>query len=373
MDKKQFLESFITTLPDASGQQIQAFEKIREIFHSLKSELMDTRLRAEFEVLETDILFRVWMLEQVCNSKGVTQGDGTVWGSGPLIIISLSRDILFTNQLYCKLSGLKISEIQDRAKDGILYDGVYEWASLIDAKESAARLRAGKGYKQLELIMRHSGKTISWNSHGWVGGSLWMNSGRIITEENDQIKQRQEHYRWSLMNTARLMDNLYQICVHGILSRENEAKLIWIQEFLSMFDFLWNHSEFFMEVIYMPETPKGKISGFYNTVYAQFFRQSFKEDRSFKNVLKTSYGMSISKIAEMRTSTRALTVQELPFHASNGRYRADVYWQSSIYPHVVSVGYTNIFSFGTLVRTIRRKNIFIRIFQSIFRKASTQA
>ena len=95
------------------------------------------------------------------------------------------------------------------------------------------------------------------------------------------------------MNTARLMDNLYQICVHGILSRENEVKFIWIQEFLSMFDFLWNHSEFFMEVIEMPETKKGRIGGLYNTVYAQFFGQSFKEERSFKGVLTTSYGMNI--------------------------------------------------------------------------------
>ena len=76
MDKKQFFESLITSLPNSSGQRIEAFERITEIFHSIKSELMDEKLKTEFGILENDILFRVWMLEQVCNSKDITQIDG---------------------------------------------------------------------------------------------------------------------------------------------------------------------------------------------------------------------------------------------------------------------------------------------------------
>ena len=139
------------------------------------------------------------------------------------------------------------------------------------------------------------------------------------------------------MNTARLMDNLHQVCVHGILSPENEVKLIWIQEFLSMFDFLWNHSEFFMEIIEMPETPKGKINGLYNTVYAQFFGRSFQAEKAFKDVLKTVYGTNIGKVAETKMSGTDPLTQELPFHGKNGRTKADVYWQSCIYPQRIAV------------------------------------
>ncbi len=56
------------------------------------------------------------------------------------------------------------------------------------------------------------------------------------------------------MNTSRLIENLYQVSIHGIMSAEDEKRLVWMQEFLSMFDFLWNHSEFFMEMINMPTT-----------------------------------------------------------------------------------------------------------------------
>ncbi len=126
MDKQQFFESFITTLPADSGQEVEAFEKIREVFQSLKGELMDTRLKAEFEILETEIVFRAWMLEQICNSKPVIQPDANIWGPGPLILISLSKQVLFANKLYCEQSGLSIREIRDRAKDGTLYEEVYE-------------------------------------------------------------------------------------------------------------------------------------------------------------------------------------------------------------------------------------------------------
>ena len=69
MDKKQFFESLVSLLPDNSGHKLNSFKEIEKIFVSLKSGLSDTRLRAEFEQIERDILFHIWMLEQVCNGE----------------------------------------------------------------------------------------------------------------------------------------------------------------------------------------------------------------------------------------------------------------------------------------------------------------
>jgi len=91
------------------------------------------------------------------------------------------------------------------------------------------------------------------------------------------------------MNTARLVENMYQICRHGILSEEDELRLIWVQEFLSMFDFLWNHSEFFMEIADIPHIQEKKISGYYNTVYAQFLKYSYRDDKKTKDIISLGY------------------------------------------------------------------------------------
>lgn len=56
------------------------------------------------------------------------------------------------------------------------------------------------------------------------------------------------------MNTSDLLKISIEVSIHGIMSAEDEKRLVWMQEFLSMFDFLWNHSEFFMEMINMPTT-----------------------------------------------------------------------------------------------------------------------
>lgn len=69
MEKKQFFESLISLLPDNSGQRIDAFGKIQDIFASLKSNLSNTGLQHEFELIEKEILFHVWMLERICNGE----------------------------------------------------------------------------------------------------------------------------------------------------------------------------------------------------------------------------------------------------------------------------------------------------------------
>lgn len=170
------------------------------------------------------------------------------------------------------------------------------------------------------------------------------------------------------MNTSRLVENLYQVSALGSLSSDDEQRLMWIQEFLSMSDFLWNHSEFFMEIINIPVRKDRKIHGCYNTVYAQFLKYSFEEQKPFKNILSLAHGSTISKFFETRTLQHISLAKESVFYQYNKRPIAQVYWQYSTYPHETPPGYNRMFSIGTLIRKIQRKNIFVRIFQSIFTK-----
>lgn len=67
MNKKQFFESLVSLLPDNSGQKIDAFNIINNIFSDIKKEFTDASLKRGFEDVEKDILSRVWMFEQICN------------------------------------------------------------------------------------------------------------------------------------------------------------------------------------------------------------------------------------------------------------------------------------------------------------------
>ncbi|MDD2916569.1 MAG: hypothetical protein PHH70_01855 [Candidatus Gracilibacteria bacterium] len=368
MDKMQFFESLVVPLPDNSGQEFKAVEKIAFILSSIKSDITDTGLVNELELLEREIIFRVWMFERICNNQSFPQKNENREFIGPLIVIVLAKNVLFVNRLYCLLSGMTVSDMQNRMKDNTLYEQIYEGDNLKDAKEAVSRLQSGKGYKQLELTMWHSGEKIAWNSYGGSGGTLDIRSGRRLDNENDQNKERQLHYRGGLMNTTRLIDNVYQICIHEMLSEENEAYLAWIREFLSMFDFLWNHSEFFMETVHVPMNKKGKIHGMYNTVYSQFFGQSFQDKKSFRDIITTSYNMDLEQVIESKISADTPTIQELRFYNHKGKYRADVRWQSQKYPYERYPGYMDIFSFGTTVRSIHCKSIFSCIFEYFFRK-----
>lgn len=174
------------------------------------------------------------------------------------------------------------------------------------------------------------------------------------------------------MSSARLIENLYQVSVHGSLSRENEQKLMWIQEFLSMFDFLWNHSGLFMEIIDIPTTKTGVVYGFYNTIYAQFLKHSFDEKKKFKEVLARVHGMSILQFLEIRQFKNTSSAGEYTFHQCNKRPVARIYWTYSLCPHEVFPEYNRMFSMGVLVRKIQKKNIFVRLFQYLTHRNSKQ-
>lgn len=73
MDKKQFFESLVTLLPDNSGQKLQAFVPIQNVFTSIKSKFSDKSLLGQFELLEKELLFYVWMFEQICNGNRVEE------------------------------------------------------------------------------------------------------------------------------------------------------------------------------------------------------------------------------------------------------------------------------------------------------------
>jgi len=171
------------------------------------------------------------------------------------------------------------------------------------------------------------------------------------------------------MNTTRLIENLHQIAVYGDFSMEDEQRLAWIREFLSIFDFLWNHSELFMEAIDVPTIGKNGIQGYYNTVYAQFLKCSFQEEKNFQDTLSKAYGESIARFLETRKIEDLASDGEHVFHQCNRQPVADVYWRHSVYPNGAS-GHTKILSVGVLVRKIPKVNILTRIFQNILKKDS---
>jgi len=222
----------------------------------------------------------------------------------------------------------------------------------------------------MELVMQHSGKRIEWNSYGGAGKSLEIRSGREIYAENDQKKERERFYRGNSMNTFRLIENLYHISIHDSLSLENRQKLIWIQEFLAMFDFLWNHGDLFMEIIDIPFSKDGKISGSYNTVYAQFLKRSFEKQKKIKDVFSVVHGEDIENILQKRSYKNIHAVEVNTFHQHNKYPIGEVCWQYALYPKEAIPGYKSMFSLGFLVHKIQRKNIFTRILQYIFKPHS---
>ncbi len=222
----------------------------------------------------------------------------------------------------------------------------------------------------MELIMKHSGKRIEWNSYGGVGESLEIRSGREIYLENDQKKERERFYRGNSMNTFKLIENLYHISMHDSLSPENRLKLIWIQEFLSMFDFLWNHGDLFMEIIDIPLSKEEKISGSYNTVYAQFLKRSFEKGKKIRDTFSVVHGTSIEDILEKRNNKDIHAISVNTFHQHNKYAIGEVCWQYALYSKEVIPGYKSMFSLGFLIHKIQRKNIFTRMIQYIFKSHS---
>lgn len=135
------------------------------------------------------------------------------------------------------------------------------------------------------------------------------------------------------MNSTRLIENLYQVSVHGILSKENEQHLMWIQEFLSMFDFLWNHSGLFMEIIHIPTEKNNKLYGLYNTIYAQFLKYSFQEQKKFKDIFSIVHGSNILESIKASGTENTISAVQSVFHQYNKRPVAQIYWQHSVYPY----------------------------------------
>ncbi|NCP76775.1 hypothetical protein GW830_01360 [bacterium] len=134
------------------------------------------------------------------------------------------------------------------------------------------------------------------------------------------------------MNSIRLLDNLFQISINEDFSEENEQYFIWIGEFLSMFDFLWNHSELFMEIINVPTIETGGISGSYNTVYAQFLKHSFEERKKFKEILTTAHEGDILDLLSKR-ETITFMEEERRFCEYNRCPVALIHWHHLVYPH----------------------------------------
>jgi hypothetical protein len=216
--------------------------------------------------------------------------------------------------------------------------------------------------------MKHSGRIISWSSYGGIAESIEIRSGREIHNLNNQKKEQERFFRGKAMNSTRLINNLYQISIHSSLSQENEQYLVWIQEFLAMFDFLWNHGEFFMETIDIPTGNEVKVRGRYNTLYAQFFKSSFEEKKNFQDIISVAHGSTFKKYIETRKFQNTPSIGTYIFYQKNKCPVAEICWQCSSYPEEVFPGYKRLFSIGVLVKKIQRKNIFIRLFQYFSKK-----
>ena len=137
------------------------------------------------------------------------------------------------------------------------------------------------------------------------------------------------------MSTTRLIQDVFQISIHSTISEENEQKLLFIQEFLSMFDFLWNHSDFSLEIIDVPTRKTDRIYGSYNTVYAQFLKHTFDETKKFKDIFMAVHGISLSEFLKTRIIKDIISTGKYIFHDRNASPVAEVYWQYSTYPHQV--------------------------------------
>lgn len=170
------------------------------------------------------------------------------------------------------------------------------------------------------------------------------------------------------MSTTRLMEKLYQITIHEEVSLEDEEKMALISEFLSIFDFLWNHSESFMEIVDISNTQRDKMYGKYNTTYAQFFRTSFENDEKTAYPLSLMQRSSILEVLRVQKLKDHSHLQEYTFHDIRKRPVAEVHWQHAIYPEEITPGFTTIFGIGVLIRKIRKQNFLVRFFLYLFRK-----
>lgn len=375
MDKKQFFESFISVSSDDSGHLLASFEKIRGIFESIERNISDTALRGEFQKLYMEVLFRIWMFEEICNDGDMKYSKTTgVTGhalSGPLIIIYISQEVFFVNRSYCEASGLSPKEAQTLAKEGKLYESVYVGEDAKRAREGVSKLKAGRGYQNLELLMKHSNKRVIWSSYGGVWRDLDIRSGREITNMTNQTEFQESHYHGNIIDSAKIFKDMYAIIWQWSISPEDWENLRWITQFVSMFDFLWNHSGFLMEIVYLPiwkSSEKNTLRGKYNSLYAKFLGQSFIKWQNFEKILSSVYGKDNSKLFLHGKFEHIDSSKGVMFYTKNKYPVARVRWKHFICPYDLFPSQTAVFGIGILINKLTLWDSIRIIFKKLFGK-----
>jgi len=123
-----------------------------------------------------------------------------------------------------------------------------------------------------------------------------------------------------------------------------------------------------MEIIDIPDSKKGKISGYYNTLYAQFFRSSFREEKSFKDILESAHKRNASDFFKERAYTTSPSFCEEVFHTCKLSPIGHISWQYAKYPHERTPGYQRIWNMGLLTKKIKKKNRILELFSFFSRK-----
>jgi len=208
------------------------------------------------------------------------------------------------------------------------------------AMESVNRLKIGKGYQNLELRMKHSNRRTLWNSYGGIGSELEIRSGREIMHEN-RPEELEGFYRGSNLDSHQLFDEIRSIIQYVPLTADQLKELDWIEEILSMFDFLWNHGGLLMEVTNISEDGQ-VLSGNYNSRYAQFRKQSYSDIRSFQEVIFSVYSREDSKDFLQGKFDTIDHPSGRVFHTKKSNPSALVRWKHYVYQQNTNFGQTTI-------------------------------
>lgn len=260
MDKKQFFHSFIVDATDEAGHVLDGFRVINGFFQSIETFVTNPEMRAKVTPLFHEIALRAWMFDVAFNGgwKGVGSDASADHGSvplWPLVAIYLYGEPFFVNKAYCEASGLSPAEIRSYVLSDHLYEELYPNDDAQRARAGVRRLRAGKGYRDLGLSMKHIHRTTFWNSYGGGSGEMEIRIGRDVPDSEDV---HEDYYQGHLMNSVSILESLYSQ-LSGIVPIPSRfrSQLFWIAEYFSLFDFFWNHGGFVMENIFFSEADRG--------------------------------------------------------------------------------------------------------------------
>lgn len=150
--------------------------------------------------------------------------------------------------------------------------------------------------------------------------------------------------------------------------------LAWLAEFLSMFDFLWNHGGFLMECVLLPKEATGdsdSTSGTYNSVYAQFLETSFHREENFKKRFSLAHGQVDTKTFLGEIIRNDAFLKEEVFYRKPNKPVAKVFWRFFSFSDDFFTQ-KPIFGIGMPVKLFKEEPFLKRIFTRIRKKESKE-